>query len=70
MAFYRKKELQELTPWVDSLPMDLVSISEADKSNGSPKQGDMIAFSPKDATDMWLVGAEYFQENYEWVTGV
>jgi len=68
MALYRKKQLQELTPWVECLPMDLVSISEADKKNGSPKKGDMIAFNPKDATDMWLVAEEFFNDNYEWVT--
>lgn len=68
MSFYRKKELQELTPWVEGLPTDLVSISEADKKNGSPKKGDMIAFNPKDATDMWLVAKEFFDYNYEWVT--
>ncbi len=70
MAFYRKKQLQELTPWTESLPMGLVSVSEADKNNGSPKKGDMIAFNPKDATDMWLVGEEFFKDNYEWVADV
>jgi len=30
----------------------LVSISAADKANGSPKAGDMIAFNPKDSTDI------------------
>ena len=68
MAFYRKKDLQEMTPWVEGLPMDLVSISEADKENGSPKKGDMIAFNPFDATDMWLVAEEFFKDNYEWIT--
>ena len=70
MAFYRKKALQELIPWTKDLPMDLVSVSEADKANGSPKKGDMVAMNPKDATDMWLVGEEFFKENYEWVTDV
>ena len=68
MSFYRKKQLQEMTPWVEGLPMDLVSISQADKDNGSPKVGDMIAFNPKDATDMWLVAAEFMQDNYEWIS--
>lgn len=68
MSFYRKKQLQEMTPWVEGLPMDLVSISQADKDNGSPKVGDMIAFNPKDATDMWLVDAEFMKDNYEWVS--
>jgi len=29
--------------------MTLASVSEADKGNGSPKNGDMIAFNPNDA---------------------
>ncbi len=68
MAFYRKKALQEMTPWVEGLPIAVVSISEADRKNGSPKHGDMIAFNPLDATDMWLIAADYYKENYEWVS--
>lgn len=67
MAFYRKTNVQEMIPWTDDLPMELVSISESDKANGSPKDGDRIAFNPEDATDMWLVSEEYFQSNYIWV---
>ena len=70
MAFYRKKELQELIPWVEGLPMGLVSISAADKANDSPKAGDMIAFNPKDSTDIWLVAEQYYKDNYEWVSDV
>jgi hypothetical protein len=66
MAFYKKSNLQEMTPWVEGLPMDLVSVSPADKKNGSPKKGDMIAFNPKDATDMWLVAKAFFVDNYDW----
>jgi hypothetical protein len=65
MAKYRKKVLQELIEWDESLPMALVSISEADMLNGSPKSGDMIAFNPKDSTDMWLVAQQFFEDNYE-----
>ena len=65
MALYRKKQLQELIGWDETLSMALVSISEADKKNGSPKKGDMIAFNPKDATDMWLVAEQFFNDNYE-----
>lgn len=70
MAFYRKKELQELEPWVEGSFMDGVSVSDADKANGSPKKGDMIAINPNDNTDMWLVAEKYFNDNYEWVTDV
>ena len=70
MAYYRKKQLQELIPWEPDMPMDLVSISSADKSNGSPREGDMIAFNPEDKTDMWLVAKKFFEDNYELVSGL
>tara|TARA_R110000765_G_scaffold122464_4_gene218958 strand:- start:139 stop:414 length:276 start_codon:yes stop_codon:yes gene_type:complete len=65
--YYRKKELQPLFPWTPDLPMGLVSISEADKANGSPKKGDMIAYNPKEATDFWLVSEKFFKGNYIFV---
>ena len=65
MDMYRKKDLQPMIPWEPDQPMILVSISEADKANGSPKPGDMIAVNPNNATDMWLVAKEYFEEHYE-----
>jgi len=67
MQYFRKKELQPMMPWEPNMPMELVSISEADKSNGSPKEGDMIACNPNDKTDFWLVAKEYMEENYEFV---
>jgi len=42
-----------------------VSISGADKNNGSPKIGDMIARNPKDYSDQWLVAKQYFKDNFE-----
>ena len=65
--YYRKKELQPLFPWTPDLPMGLVSISEADKANGSPKKGDMIAYNPKEPTDFWLVAEKFFIDNYIFV---
>ena len=44
---------------------ELVSISEADLKNGSPKLGDMIARNPKNHDDQWLVAKAYFEENLE-----
>ena len=67
MAYYRKKQLQELVPWEEGMEMGLVSLSEADKVNGSPKVGDMIAFNPKNKTDMWLVAEQFYLDNYEYV---
>lgn len=42
-----------------------VSISVADKANGSPKIGDMIARNPKNHNDQWLVAKQYFEDNFE-----
>ena len=67
MAYFRKKQLQEFIDWTPGMLMDLVSISEADKNNGSPKKGDKIAFNPKDPTDMWLVAKQFADDNYEFV---
>jgi len=42
-----------------------VSVSDADRQNGSPKIGDMIARNPKNHVDQWLVAKQYFQDNFE-----
>ncbi len=65
MKNYIKKQVQPMMPWEPDMSMALVSISEADKNNGSPRLGDMIAVNPADATDMWLVAEKFFSENYE-----
>ena len=67
VKYYRKKELQSLFPWTPDLPVAQISISDADKANGSPKKGDMIACNPKDVTDYWLVAEKYFRDNYIFV---
>ena len=48
----------------ETLPEN-VSISEADRENGSPKVGDMIATNVNNPEDMWLVAAKFFEDNYE-----
>jgi len=55
------RELRVLT---DLTPV-IVSISEPDLNNGSPKIGDMIAMNPKNPEDQWLVAEKYFQDNFE-----
>ena len=62
---YKRKGLSEMTPYTKDLDMEGVSISEADLSNGSPKEGDMIARNPKDHSDKWLVAKAYFEDNLE-----
>jgi hypothetical protein len=62
---YKRKGLSEMTPWIEGFDMTNVSVSEADKLNGSPKQGDMIARNPKNHEDRWLVAEKYFNDNLE-----
>lgn len=63
---YKRKSTAELREYVkgEKLPKE-VSISEADRKNGSPREGDMIARNPKDYSDQWLVAKKYFEENFE-----
>ena len=52
----------------DTIPASFqfkVSISDADRQNGSPKIGDMIARNPKNHNDQWLVAKQYFEDNFE-----
>jgi len=65
MKNYRKKNVQPMMPWEPGMDMARVSISDSDVVNGSPKQGDMIAHNPLEATDRWLVAKNFFEENYE-----
>lgn len=65
IKLYYKTAVQPMYPWEPGELMDLVSVSAADASNGSPKEGDMIAYNPENRTDVWLVAAEFFKLNYE-----
>ena len=63
---YRRKQIAELRPYREGeMLSDRVSISAADRENGSPKTGDMIARNPNDHTDQWLVSKQYFEENFD-----
>jgi hypothetical protein len=62
---YRRKQIAELRPYEPGESLERVSITDADKDNGSPKLGDMIARNPKNHDDRWLVAAQYFQDNFE-----
>lgn len=77
---YKRKQITELRPVTDAdiraFEEDKnlhsmrdtqfrVSISDADKDNGSPKIGDMIARNPKNHNDQWLVAKKYFEDNFE-----
>lgn len=77
---YQRSQIAELRPYVPgedvySSPFHTdeagivhfctISISDEDKKNGSPKEGDMIARNPKNHADQWLVAAQYFNDNFE-----
>ena len=63
---YRRKGLSEMRPYVEGEDLnEIISISDADIKNGSPKLGDMIARNPKNHSDQWLVAKQYFEENLE-----
>lgn len=67
---YKRKAIAELRPVTDeevyTKNLDpKISISPADKENGSPYYGDMIARNPNNHNDQWLVAREYFNDNFE-----
>ena len=63
---YRRTNVAEMRPYVEGEQIDgRVSISEADRENGSPNPGDMIARNPANHADQWLVAADYFAANFE-----
>jgi hypothetical protein len=61
---YRRTQIAEMRPYQFE-DMRGVSISDADRENGSPKIGDMVARNPNNHADRWLVAAKYFKENFE-----
>jgi hypothetical protein len=64
---YRRTQIAEMIPYSPDLDLDLtiVSVSKPDREAGSPKAGDMVARNPKNHSDMWLVAAKYFADNFE-----
>jgi hypothetical protein len=62
---YRRTQIAEMASWAPDFNMERVSVSLPDKEAGSPKEGDMIARNPKNHSDMWLVAAQYFTDNFE-----
>jgi hypothetical protein len=66
---FRRKQIAELADWHPGFDMTGVSVSEADKANGSPRALDKIARNPKNHADKWLVAAQYFVDNFESIEG-
>lgn len=68
VRFFKKKAIQPMVQWHPEYDMKGVSVSDADKTNGSPKMGDFIATNPASPDDKWLVAAKFIADNYEEVT--
>ena len=62
---YRKNAAQMMRTWTPEEDMTAVSVSDVDESNGSPKEGDMIAIGNDDPKDRWLVSEKFFADNYD-----
>ena len=63
---YRRKQIAELRRYVPGEVLaPSLSISQADRDAGSPREGDMIARNPANHDDQWLVAKEYFEANFE-----
>lgn len=61
---YRRSQIAEMANWEPGFDMTGVSVSEPDKTAGSPKHGDKIARNPKNHANKWLVPAAYFADNF------
>lgn len=61
---FKRKDFAELRPYEEGEDLGDVSISAADRRNGSPKKGDMIARNPDDHSDQWLVARRFFKKHY------
>lgn len=63
-TYQRKDSTREMRPYVVGEDLAGVSISDADRANGSPKEGDFIARNSNNHGDLWLVSAEYFADKF------
>lgn len=62
---YQKKQTQHLRPYIVGDDIEGASVSDTDKENGYPKEGEMIVLNRNDNTDKWLVSKMFFNDNYE-----
>ena len=61
---HKKKGTTLIRYYVPGEDLTGVSISDADKKQGCPKKGDMIARG-KNPEDKWLINEVYYNDNYE-----
>lgn len=58
---YRKKNLQEMRPYVPGEDMTGISVNKEDVL----EEGGMIAVNANNPEDRWYVGKKFFEDNYE-----
>jgi len=58
---YRKKAVQPMRPYIPGEDLTGISVSTED----TPELGGMIAINPNNQEDVWYVGKEFFEKNYE-----
>ncbi len=61
---YTRKGTTSMRPWDPEINMEGVSITDADRAAGSPKDGDMIARNRVNPEDRWLVAKAFFEAHY------
>ena len=61
---YRLVTYFEMADWTPEFDMTGVIVSQVDRINGSPKEGDKIVRHPVDSNDRWLITAEDFRHHY------
>jgi len=61
MKMYRKKNMQQMRPYIPGEPLLGVSVSPED----TPEKGGMIAVSADNPKDQWYVAKAFFEKNYE-----
>jgi hypothetical protein len=61
---YRKNEYCDMRPYLEGEDMAGIQVGVEDARNGSPRKGDMIAQSPSNSEDRWLVSEADFVNNY------
>ena len=61
---YRVGDPVQMKPWSPDMDMEKVSISQVDRLNDSPNEGDMIARNPNNKDDQWLVSKAFYREFY------
>lgn len=59
---YRRSGITEMRPYEPGEDLTGVSIGDADRAAGSPKQGDYIARNPDNHADTWLVSEAFFRK--------